>query len=84
MFILATAASCVGNTELIQILHKILNQILINRSRDDPAKDKKCDFEFGKCILVLGGDWSWRSTILVVLLQKEFTFVRTAYVNYLT
>ena len=29
MFILATAASCVGNTKLIQILHKILNQILI-------------------------------------------------------
>ena len=29
MFILATATSCVRNIELIQILHKILNQIRI-------------------------------------------------------
>ena len=29
MFILATAASCVGNMDLIQILRKILNQILV-------------------------------------------------------
>ena len=24
----------------------------------------------------LGGDWAWQATILVILLQKEFTFVR--------
>ena len=31
MSILATAASCVGNIELIQIFHKILNRILIGK-----------------------------------------------------
>ena len=81
MFILATAASCVD--KLIQVLHKTLNQILI-ATEMILQKDKKCDCEFDECILVLGGDWAWRATILVILLQKVFTFVRTAYVNYLT
>ena len=81
MFILATAI--VGNNELIQILHKILKKNA-DRNRDDPAKDQNCDKEFDEYLLVLGGDWAWRATILVTLLQKEFTFVRTAYVIYLT
>ena len=55
MFILATAVRYVGNIELIQLLHKILNQILNATDRDDPAKDQKCDYEFGECILVSGG-----------------------------
>ena len=52
-----------------------------DRNRDDPEKD---DCEFDECILVLGGNWAWQATILVILLQKEFTFVKTACVNYLT
>ena len=42
-----------------------------NRNRDDPAKHQNCDCEFDECILVLGGDWARRATILVILLQKD-------------
>ena len=52
MFILATAAGCVGNIELIQILYKIFEPNP-DCNRDDPAKDPKCGCEFDKCILVL-------------------------------
>ena len=83
MFILATATSCVGNMELIQNPPQTLKSNP-DRNRDDPEKDKKCGCEFDEYILVLGEDWAWQATILVILLQKEFAFVRTAYVNYLT